>query len=49
VGPPLAEVSSTAVRAALQAGTEPADLVPRVVLEYVRAQGLYGARAHGVE
>ncbi|MCI0573163.1 MAG: nicotinate-nicotinamide nucleotide adenylyltransferase, partial [Myxococcaceae bacterium] len=41
VGPPLAEVSSTAVREALERGEEPVGLVPRVVLEYLRTHRLY--------
>jgi nicotinate-nucleotide adenylyltransferase len=38
VGPPLAQVSSTELRAHLDP-----ELVPRSVLEYVRAQRLFGA------
>lgn len=41
-GPPLAEVSSTTIRKALEAGTPPTDLVPRAVLEAARRRGLYG-------
>ena len=37
----LPEVSSTAIRAALAAGRAPDDLVPRAVLQYARARGLY--------
>lgn len=42
VGPPLAEVSSSEIRAALGRGEEPRHLVPRAVLAYARAHGLYG-------
>jgi nicotinate-nucleotide adenylyltransferase len=42
VGPPLAEVSSTQIRAMFEAGIEPVSLVPRAVLRYAREQGLYG-------
>ena len=45
VGPPLAEVSSTQVREAFARGELPAELVPRGVLEYARAHGLYGLSA----
>ena len=41
VGPPMAEVSSTAIRAALEEGVEPVGLVPRVVAVYARQHGLY--------
>lgn len=42
VGPPLAAVSSTQIRAMLEAGEEPAALVPRAVLRYARERRLYG-------
>lgn len=42
VGPPLAEVSSTAVRAALEEGRDPQGLLPRAVHDYLRTHGLYG-------
>ena len=42
VGPPLAEVSSTEVREQLQRGDAPQALVPRAVLAYAQAHGLYG-------
>ena len=42
VGPPLAEVSSTQVRAVLARGELPGELVPRAVLAYARAERLYG-------
>jgi nicotinate-nucleotide adenylyltransferase len=42
MGPPLAEVSSTQVREALERGEIPSGLVPRRVLEYARDQNLYG-------
>lgn len=42
LGPPLAMVSSTEIRRRLEAGEAPDDLVPRRVLAYARAQGLYG-------
>lgn len=41
-GPPLAEVSSSEIRAAFQAGRVPEHLVPRSVIAYARAHGLYG-------
>jgi nicotinate-nucleotide adenylyltransferase len=41
LGPPLAAVSSTEIRAAFEAGQPPAALVPRKVLEYVARRGLY--------
>ena len=40
-GPPLAQVSSTQVREALARGEDAAGIVPRRVLEYVQAHGLY--------
>jgi nicotinate-nucleotide adenylyltransferase len=40
-GPPLAEVSSTHVRELLASGGDARGLVPRKVLEYVQARGLY--------
>lgn len=42
VGPPLAMVSSSEIRRQLEAGEAPAQLVPRAVLAYARAKGLYG-------
>lgn len=39
--PVLPEVSSTAIRAGLASGSDVSHLVPRRVLEYVRARGLY--------
>jgi nicotinate-nucleotide adenylyltransferase len=44
LGPPLAEVSSTEIRTRLEKGEAPSDLVPRAVLEYARAHGLYGLK-----
>lgn len=41
VGPPLAQVSSTEIRDAFARGEEPEGLVPRQVLAYARAHGLY--------
>jgi nicotinate-nucleotide adenylyltransferase len=41
LGPPLVEVSSTDIRAALARGEMPVDRVPRRVLDYVREHGLY--------
>jgi nicotinate-nucleotide adenylyltransferase len=41
VGPPLALVSSTEIRAQLDQGSSPEGLVPRAALEYARAHGLY--------
>lgn len=41
VGPPMAQVSSSQVRAALERGAPPADLVPRAVLRVIAARGLY--------
>jgi nicotinate-nucleotide adenylyltransferase len=43
VGPPLAAVSSSAIRRALEAGVRVDELVPRPVLECARRRGLYGA------
>jgi nicotinate-nucleotide adenylyltransferase len=40
-GPPLAEVSSTEIRDRFARGEEPTELVPRAVLAYARAHGLY--------
>jgi nicotinate-nucleotide adenylyltransferase len=37
----LPEVSSTAIRTAFAAGESPHDLVPRTVIDYVRAHALY--------
>jgi len=45
VGPPLAEVSSSEIRAMLERGELPVDLVPRAVLQYARAHGLYGLQS----
>ncbi len=45
VGPPMAEVSSTDVRARLQDGRGVQGLVPDVVETYLRTHGLYGAAA----
>ncbi len=42
VGPPLAEVSSTAIRAQFEAGHVPNEWVPRSVLAYARHRRLYG-------
>lgn len=42
LGPPLAEVSSSEIRAALEAGREPSQLVPKAVLDCARERGLYG-------
>ena len=44
LGPPIVEVSSTAIRKRFESGEAPADLVPRRVLEVARARGLYGLR-----
>ncbi len=44
LGPPMAEVSSTEIRQRLDRGEAPSDLVPRRVIEYARAQRLYGLR-----
>jgi nicotinate-nucleotide adenylyltransferase len=41
LGPGMPEVSSTEVRRRLAAGEDASDLVPRVVLEHVRALNLY--------
>lgn len=41
MGPPLAEISSSEVRAKLEAGALPHGLVPRSVLNYLRAHRLY--------
>ncbi|MCS6913365.1 MAG: nicotinate (nicotinamide) nucleotide adenylyltransferase [Myxococcales bacterium] len=43
----LPAVSSTAVRAELAAGRSPTELVPRAVLDYIEAHGLYRASAGG--
>jgi nicotinate-nucleotide adenylyltransferase len=40
--PPLVDVSSTVVRELLERGEVPSHLVPRAVLEYARANHLYG-------
>jgi len=42
LGPPLAEVSSTAIRAKLEAGELPTELVPRAVLAYAKEKRLFG-------
>lgn len=42
LGPPMAEVSSTEIRRMLETGKEPVELVPKPVLDYARAHGLYG-------
>jgi nicotinate-nucleotide adenylyltransferase len=44
VGPPLAEVSSTEIRQQLERDVPPSGLVPRSVIDYARANGLYGLR-----
>lgn len=44
LGPPMAEVSSTEIRARFEGGGDPGDLVPRRALEVARARGLYGLR-----
>lgn len=41
-GPPLVEVSSTQIRDRLARGDLPGELVPRAVLQYAQAHGLYG-------
>jgi nicotinate-nucleotide adenylyltransferase len=41
VGPPLAHVSSSDIRAALEQGAPVSGLVPKVVAEYIAARGLY--------
>jgi len=41
VGPALVEVSSTAIRAALEQGSDTLGLLPRSVAAYVRTHGLY--------
>jgi nicotinate-nucleotide adenylyltransferase len=41
VGPPMAHVSSSEVRAALAAGGDVTHLVPRPVLAYIAQEGLY--------
>lgn len=43
----LPAVSSTVVRAELAAGRSPSELVPRAVLDYIGAHGLYQAPARG--
>lgn len=40
-GPPLAEVSSTEIRARFERGESPDQLVPAPVLAYAKANGLY--------
>jgi len=42
LGPPLAEVSSTAIREKLEKGEAPVEWVPRAVIQYAREHGLYG-------
>ena len=44
VGPPLAQVSSTEIRVALEAGLRPAGLVPVKVLDYLERNRLYRSR-----
>ena len=44
LGPPLAEVSSTEIRARFEKGEQPADLVPRAVLAYAQDHHLFGVR-----
>lgn len=44
VGPPLAEVSSSAVRERLAQGSSVDELLPSKVLEYVRRHGLFNVR-----
>jgi nicotinate-nucleotide adenylyltransferase len=44
VGPPLAQVSSSEIRQLLERNDAPVGLVPRTVIEYARARGLYGLR-----
>ncbi|MFT3708259.1 MAG: nicotinate (nicotinamide) nucleotide adenylyltransferase [Archangium sp.] len=41
LGPPMAEVSSSEIRRLFDAGKSPGELVPKKVLELVRARGLY--------
>ncbi len=43
VGPPLALVSSTEIRQVLAEGKRPSGLVPKRVLDYLEAHGLYRA------
>jgi nicotinate-nucleotide adenylyltransferase len=43
LGPPLAEVSSSDVRGRIRRGERPSELVPRTVLDWVEARGLYRA------
>ena len=45
VGPPMPEVSSTAIREQLQRGEDASHLVPRCVLAYARENRLYGPSA----
>jgi len=44
-GPPLAEVSSSEIRAAFERGVQPDALVPRTVLSYAQSLGLYPPRS----
>lgn len=44
LGPPMVEVSSTEIRALLEGGQPPDELVPRLALEVARTRGLYGLR-----
>jgi nicotinic acid mononucleotide adenylyltransferase len=37
----MADVSSTAISAALEEGTDPVGLLPKVVAAYARVHGLY--------
>lgn len=43
-GPPMAEISSSEIRHQLAQGARPDDRVPRAVLAYIEAHGLYGWR-----
>jgi len=43
----LAPISSTAIRRRLAAGEDVSQLLPRPVLDHIRARGLYGARSAG--
>jgi nicotinate-nucleotide adenylyltransferase len=42
LGPPMAQVSSSEVRACFDRGEPPVGLVPRAVLEVISRRGLYG-------
>jgi nicotinate-nucleotide adenylyltransferase len=39
---PLLDISATRIRELLQAGETPSDLLPIAVIDYIRANGLYG-------